>query len=486
MKFLIKTRTAFLSLLALAAMPLFANTNLGKPPKPNNLLILCDDLGYSDVGFNGSPDIITPELDKLAKNGTKFSSAYVVHPFCGPSRAALITGRYSHKIGAQYNLPDFNYNMEDGIPVEETFMSDVIKTGGYYTSALGKWHLGYGPQFHPNKRGFDDFYGFLGGGHEYFPAQYMPKYEVQVKNGNKKPFAYITPLDNNGKPAVETEYVTDALSREAIKNIKKAADLKKPFFMYLAYNAPHSPMEAKEEDLKIFENIADPKRRTYAAMVYAVDRGVGEIVKKLKETKQFDNTLIVFLSDNGGDLKYGATNYPLKGAKGDIYEGGYRVPMFFHWPNVVPAGKTFVYAISALDFFPTFAGLAGAKIPDSKKLDGRDIWADFLAGKSLHKDEMIYAARYRSGFSDFAARKEDLKIVKAGTAKWKVFDVRNDPGETKDLSAKYATELSKMEAEAELWTKSHVKPLWFDNKKVEEMWNETNMPNYDKAFKSAD
>ena len=475
-----QTKLAFLSLFLISTLPTVAQI-----AKPNIVVILCDDLGYADVGFNGSKDIITPELDKLAKNGTIFSSAYVAHPFCGPSRAALMTGRYPHEFGAPYNLPDMGMNLKDGVPVEETFFSNALQKAGYYTSAIGKWHLGYGDQFHPNNRGFDDFYGFLGGGHDYFPEAFKVKYDAQVKNGNKNIYAYLKPLTHNMKEVDETEYITDALSREAVRVVKEAKEKKKPFFMYLAYNAPHVPLEAKEEDLKMFENIKDHDRRTYAAMVYAVDRGVGQLVKTLKETKQFENTLIVFLSDNGGNIEHGANNFPLKGTKGDTYEGGYRVPMFFHWPNKVPAGKRFDYAVSAIDFYPTFVKLAGATIPAGKKLDGKDIWSNFLAGKNTHKDDMIYAVRYRAGFSDVGARKEDFKIVKAGgpNSKWRLYDVKNDPSETKDLSAKNPEVMKKMVEETEQWSKTHITPLWFDNKKGEEMWFSTNMPNYDKAFK---
>ncbi|MEJ7736809.1 MAG: sulfatase-like hydrolase/transferase [Chitinophagaceae bacterium] len=311
--------------------------------RPNILVIMCDDLGYNDVGFNGSTDIVTPELDKLAKNGVIMTSAYVAHPFCGPSRAGFITGRYPQVIGTPYNLHDDGKKTEDGVPVSETFMSNVLQKSGYFTGLVGKWHLGYEPQFQPNNRGFDDFYGFLGGGHKYFPAQYKPQYDNQVKE-NKYPInVYLTPLLHNKQEVDETEYLTDAFSREASRMVKDASNKKKPFFLFVSYNAPHVPLEAKAEDLKKFENIPDKDRRTYAAMVYAVDRGVGEIVKTLKATNQFDNTLIVFLSDNGGNFDHGAKNTPLKGTKGDTWEGGFRVPMFFHWPEKLKGGRQFLF-----------------------------------------------------------------------------------------------------------------------------------------------
>ncbi len=460
---------------------LMAQTN--KAAKPNIIVIMCDDLGYNDVGFNGSKDITTPNLDELANNGTILKSAYVTHPFCGPSRAGFITGRYPHEIGASYNLSDDGGVCNDGVPVSEIFMSKTLHDAGYYTTAVGKWHLGYNKEFHPNSRGFDDFFGFLGGGHKYYPEEYKEAYKRLLANGNKKISVYLTPLEHNGKDVDEKEYITDAFTREAIRDIKDAAIKKKPLFMYLAYNAPHAPMEAKTEDLKVFENIKDSKRKTYAAMVYAVDRGVGKIVETLKQTNQFDNTLIVFLSDNGGKPDQGASNFPLKGVKGDTWEGGFRVPMFFHWPNNIPAGQTYNFPISSLDFYPTFAKLAGAKIPSSKVIEGKDILTNFNINKDAYKDRMIFALRYRNGFSDVGVRQNDWKLVKMNNATWKLFDIKNDIGENNDLSAKYPQIVAKMVNGAQLWSESHVTPLWFDNDKAKEMWFSTGMPNYDKTFK---
>ena len=189
--------------------------------RPNIVLILCDDLGYADVGFNGSTDITTPALDQLAKDGTIFTSAYVAHPFCGPSRMGLMSGRYPHKIGTPYNLPPTGKGIGEykrqGIPTSETLVSTTLQKAGYFTGAIGKWHMGFDPQYHPNARGFDDFYGFLGGGHMYFPERYGPIYERQSKKGITEFNEYIVPLEQNGKQVKETEYMTDALSREAVR-----------------------------------------------------------------------------------------------------------------------------------------------------------------------------------------------------------------------------------------------------------------------------
>ena len=457
----------------LGAILLLGSCGQAQKSKPNILFILCDDLGYADVGFNGSPDIVTPEMDKLAKNGTVFTSAYVAHPFCGPSRASLMTGRYPHEIGTPFNLhSNSSEKNEDsmGIPLKEVFMSKVLQDAGYYTSAIGKWHLGAAPKFHPNKRGFDNFYGFLGGGHDYFPSQYQQTYAKQVKARVKVIRDYVLPLEHNGKQVKETEYITDALSREAVNSIKIAAKKKKPFFVYLAYNAPHVPLQAKAEDMEVFSNIKDKSRRTYAGMVYAVDRGVGKIVKTLKETGQLENTMIVFLSDNGGNFDHGANNYPLKGTKGDAWEGGYRVPMFVHWPNKIEAGKKFDHPVSALDFYPTFAGIAKSKIPANKKLSGKDILASVAKNEDAHKDEMIYCLRYRHGFSDVGARQGDWKITRVGNEPWRLTNITQDIGEKKNMSGRHPERLRKMVAEMEQWTQGFITPLWYYSAKDEELW----------------
>ena len=465
----------------------FISFHAGASEKPNIIIILCDDLGYADVGFNGAKDIKTPELDRLAEKGTVFSSAYVTHPFCGPSRMGLMSGRYPHTFGAPFNLPNSGHGIEEynkeGIDVNETLVSTVLRNAGYYTGAVGKWHMGIKPQFHPNTRGFDDFYGFLGGGHYYFPEKYRGIYERQTRAGKKNIHEYALPLEHNGKAVRETKYMTDALSREAARFVKEAAGKNQPFFLYLAYNAPHSPLEAKEEDLKKYANIKDEKRRTYAAMVHAVDRGVGEVVDALKNTGEFDDTLIIFLSDNGGKLSLGANNGPLREGKGSTYEGGYRVPMFFHWPEHVPTGQRFEHPVSALDFYPTFVALGGAAIPEGKHLDGKDIWAALVAGRNPRKGDMIYALRHRNVFSDVGARRDRWKICKAYNQHWQLFDIEQDISERNDLSARFPEQLRDMVSEAEVWSRNHTEPRWFDTLAVRDKWNQTSMPNYAATFK---
>ncbi len=458
---------------------LLANVS-GASDSPNILLILTDDLGYADVGFNGGSDVKTPNLDALAANGMVFSEAYVAHPFCGPSRAALMTGRYPHKIGAQFNLPTEGSNL--GVPRSEVFMSKVLQDAGYYTGAIGKWHLGDAPEFHPNQRGFDVFYGFLGGGHAYFPEEFTKRYRAEVAAGNTHVWEYLRPLERNGTEVEETEYVTDGLSREAVDFVMDAAAKEQPFFLYLAYNAPHTPLEAKDDDLALFADIDNEQRRTYAAMVYAVDRGVGRIVDTLRDTGELDDTLIVFLSDNGGRLDRGANNAPLRDGKGSVHEGGYRSPMFMHWPRRLDAGGRFEHPVLALDLYPTFARLAGAVVPADRKLDGRDIWHDIVSGRDPHAGEFLYVLRHRTGFSDAAVRRDRWKAVKTGRKSWQLFQIEEDPGERRDLGAQNPAVLANMVREMERWSWSNAEPGWFHLHREGVEWRTHAMPRFHETF----
>ncbi|MDZ8118408.1 sulfatase-like hydrolase/transferase [Pontiella agarivorans] len=454
-------------------------------PCPNILVILCDDLGYADVGFNGAEDIKTPHLDRLAEAGTICTSAYVAHPFCGPSRMGLMTGRYPHEYGGQFNHPPFQEGLTEydglGVPVEETLIAEVLQKAGYFTGAIGKWHLGTADYAHPNVRGFDEFYGFLGGGHMYFPEKYEPAYQRQKKKGIERINEYLHPLEYNGKAVTGKGYLTDELTGEAVRFVTEAAGKQNPFFLYLAYNAPHAPMEATPEDLAVFSDIENPKRRTYAAMVYAVDRGIARIVETLKKNGQLEDTLIIFLSDNGGKPSQGASNKPLRGRKGDTWEGGFRVPMMWYWPGKIPAG-TVDFPVSSLDFYPTFAALAGGQIPPGKKLDGKNIFQALETRENPRKGEMIYAARHRSSYTDIAARRDEWKITKYGNQPWRLYKITEDPGEENDLAQQYPERVKEMVRTAKKWSTTHAEPLFFHAAGQRDSWAKFTMPNFDRDF----
>ncbi|MEX0331080.1 MAG: sulfatase-like hydrolase/transferase [Puniceicoccaceae bacterium] len=478
---------------------IFCRTRIEDPARrPNILLILADDLGYSDVGFTPTPeaDIQTPKLDSLASQGVVFSSAYVVHPFCGPSRMGLMAGRYPHEFGGPYNLPNYNGGngaySDQGIPTSETLFSTLLQEVGYHTGIIGKWHLGHTADSHPNNRGFDYFYGFLGGGKNYFPP-----YDPVAPGRND----YRTDLMENGSEViVENDpdypgsdfYLTDWLSLKAVDFVTDAAADADPFFLFLSYNAPHTPLQAKNADLAALFGPSDSytSRQVYSAMVYSMDRGIGQVVDALKATGQYDNTLIVFLSDNGGrtDTAGQGRNAPLRGRKGDTWEGGFRVPMIMHWPGVITSGDDYVHPVTALDFYPTFARLAGASIPEGKELDGKDIWYSLIADRSPRPGEPIYAVRYNvgfgsTGFTDVGIRQDQWKAtLHRSTGSWGLYDVSVPGYEGTDLSGTYPEILSSMVGEGAVWAGDHIRPLWFDSTSAETEWDNRGMPHYDTTF----
>ncbi len=317
--------------------------------KPNILIILADDMGYGDLGCMGSQRLLTPKIDALAAAGVLCTQAYVASPVCSPSRAGLLTGRDPRRFGYQGNLNKSTANYATrpellGLPPGEHTLGDHLKAAGYATGLIGKWHQGTGEGFHPNERGFDYFCGMLGGSHGYFP----------------KPNRHS--LERNGQPLTEfsSPYLTDFFTDDAIAWIKDqpTAEVRTPWFLFLSYNAPHGPLQATEEDLARFSQIENPKRQTYAAMMWALDRGIGRVRQHLKESEQLDNTLICFFSDNGGATGNASWNGPLSGVKGCLREGGVRVPMIWSWPATLPASSKHSHVMSSLDLLPTFMAAA--------------------------------------------------------------------------------------------------------------------------------
>ncbi|MFD2256816.1 sulfatase-like hydrolase/transferase [Luteolibacter algae] len=469
---------AFLAFLFLASLgPVSA---AAEASRPNIILILADDLGYADVGFNGCTDIKTPALDQLAETGIVCTTAYVAHPVCGPSRAAIMTGRYPHKFGAQCNIPP--HHPEMGITKDETFIAQVLKDAGYTTALFGKWHLGSAPDYLPNQRGFDEFFGIPGSGHKYFPEHYEALYNKVVAAGKENIEENISPLIRNGEEAKETEYLTDAFSREAVDFVRKASLREKPFFLFLSYNAPHSPLEAKEDDLEKYASIKNPARKKYAAMVHAVDRGVGELIDELKATGEYENSLIVFLSDNGGKSGNTADNGPLRGGKRSVTEGGYRVPMFFHWPEKITHGSKFSHPVLALDLYPTFTALAGGKIPQGKHLDGKNIWQNLLDGSNPHGNEMIPVMSHWLGKTATAGRFNEWKVTREAGKPWKLYNIEEDIGESNDLSSQYPERLEELVGGVKKWADSHQKPLWHYNQSDMDLWKNVDGPYIEGTF----
>jgi arylsulfatase A-like enzyme len=436
------------SLLFLASL-LFTASALAA--KPNVLLIVADDLGYHDLGFQGSKEIPTPNLDKLAAQSLVCTNGYVSHPFCSHTRAGIMTGRYQQRFGHENNPAWLPQDTVAGLPLTETTFPQLMQKAGYTTGAVGKWHLGAHPQFHPNKRGFDEYFGALGGGHMYFP-------------GTGGGAEYNIPLNRNGKDEAQTKYLTEQFGDEASSFVERHATEAKPWMLYLAFNAPHTPLQAPQKWMDKFSQITDKNRQTYAAMVCAMDEAVGEVLTKLDATKQRENTLIYFVSDNGGpnlQAKSGSNftdNSPLRGAKGMVYEGGMRVPFLVSWPAKIKPGK-YDQPVIALDFLPTSLAAAESADLTPKNLDGVNL-LPFLSGEktSAPHDTLFWRSGGPGGNN--AIRRGSMKLVRLGKAEPELYDLATDIGESKNLAAEKPEVVKELVSAIAEWEKGTIAPIF--------------------------
>ncbi len=418
-------------------------------PRPNVIVIVTDDHGYYDLSIQGNRDLPTPNIDALAKSGVRFTNGYVSHPFCSPTRAGLMTGRYQQRFGHENNP---RYDPADeiaGLPTGETTIADLMRKAGYVTGAVGKWHLGGHPKFHPNRRGFDEFYGFLGGGHKYHEA---------ARPGEKRAGAeYWIPIERNGEPQPFEGYLTDMLSREASAFVKRHRD--EPFFLYLAYNAPHTPLECSPKYLDRFKHLPDEQQRIYYGMISAIDDGVGQLLATLEETGLRRRTLIFLFSDNGGTTVVPASrNDPLRGHKGQVYEGGMRVPLFASWPGTLPAGVTYDQPVIALDVLPTALAAAGAQPPASLKLDGVNILPYVLGKKTGSPHDRLH---WRTGGGQsWAVRQGDWKLLKAGKGEPELYNLREDIAEAKNLASSEPDRVAALQKLHDAWNAELIDPLF--------------------------
>jgi arylsulfatase A-like enzyme len=431
------TRLTNLTLVSLGLL-FAAGTTADAARKPNVVVIVGDDMGYADIGCHGCKDIPTPHLDSLAKNGVRCTSGYVSGPYCSPTRAGLLTGRYQTRFGHEFNPgpPGQGQNDAKGLSLKETTFADRMKAAGYATGAVGKWHLGGDPAFHPAKRGFDEYFGFLGGAHPYFADKGAPIYR--------------------GTAVVdEKEYLTDAFGREAVAFIDRHQA--KPFFLYLAFNAVHTPMQAADKYLKRFPDIKEKNRQTYAAMMSAMDDAIGRVLAKLRDAKLEQDTLIFFVSDNGGPPVNASSNAPLNGRKATTWEGGVRVPFLVQWKGRLPGGLVYEQPVIQLDILPTALAAAGMAPPSDAKFDGVDL-LPYLEGKrggSPHE-----ALFWRFG-PQTAVRMGDWKLTEAtGSGGKKLFNLKDDIGETKDLSAAHPEKVKELQAAWDAWNKNNVPATW--------------------------
>lgn len=392
---------------------------------PNVIIILTDDQGYGDVGFNGCKDIPTPNIDRIADNGVRFTSGYVTYAVCGPSRAGIITGRYQDRFGFGRNPLLAPNDTLQGLPSSEETLARVLESSGYSSMAIGKWHLGAHKSQYPLSRGFDEFFGFLSGGHQYFPDEWTLNDISEIKAQFD---GYRTKLMRNNGRVEENEYLTDALSREAVSFIER--NVNNPFFIYLAYNAPHAPLQASEKYLNRFKHIKDIKRRTYAAMVSGVDDGVGLVLNKLEDLGISENTIVFFLSDNGGPEHHNASdNGVLREGKGSLYEGGIHVPFAMQWPSKIPAGMVYDKPVLSLDMFAT--AVEYAKVKPVNPIDGVNLVPYLIGEKDGEPHEALFWRKYDQ--EAYAVRIGNMKLVNYKSDYDEVYNLQHDLSEAHAL-----------------------------------------------------
>jgi arylsulfatase A-like enzyme len=456
-------------ILALALAGLAIHSLAADAKKPNILLIVADDLGYGELTAQGfTKDIPTPNVDSIAQNGVRFTSGYVSGPYCSPTRAGLLTGRYQQRFGHEFNPgPAQSPGEKIGLSLDEKTLGDRLKPAGYANAWIGKSHLGSDPEFHPLRRGFDHYLGFLGGQHSYL--------DVDGQGGKGK-----DPLQRDGVPLDKIDYTTDAFGREAISFIEEHKD--QPWFVYLAFNAVHEPLHSIDKYLSRFPNITDPKRKEFAAGLSALDDNVGAVLAKLRELKLEEDTLIFFISDNGGPTKQTTSNNgPLRGFKAQTWEGGIRIAWIVQWKGHIPAGKVDDRPVIQLDILPTALAAAQVPVQPEWKLDGVNL-LPFVSGE---KTEPPHDALYWRFGQQIAIRKGDWKLVKApggslqpgggrggqligvaDTEGAELYNVTEDIGEKTNLAEKNPEKLKELAADWNRWNRFNVQPKWVPGNKA--------------------
>jgi len=410
--------------------------------RPNVLVVLADDLGWRDTGFQGG-DIPTPNIDRIAHEGVRFTRFYCT-PLCTPTRASLMTGRSPMRYGLVYSVvrPWSHY----GLPADEHVMAQTFQAAGYQTAIIGKWHLGHAHKSHlPNRRGFDHFYGHLNAEIDYYTHTEYGGLDWQ----------------RNGAGVREEGYTTDLLANEAVRWLGNR-DRGRPFFLYLAFNAVHAPLQAPAQLVEKYAGIPNKSRRLYAAMLDSMDSAIGKVLSLLDRDQISRDTLVLFLSDNGGAPGSGAVNLPLRAGKLTVYEGGIRVAAAMRWPGHIPVRGEVGQVMAALDVFPTLAAASGLTPGNSKPLDGRNMWAAISKGDRFERENLFFAAkRNETDERYFAVRSGPWKLVQQLSADGprvdQLFQLDEDPYEKEDLAARNRDLVMKLGAELDAWRTLHPK-----------------------------
>ena len=442
------------ALRGLAAAPLA----LAQPSrKPNLVILFADDMGYGDISCYGSPDVPTPHIDALARQGARFTDGYVSAAVCSPSRVALLTGRHQQRFGHEFNSgpPEREGQVNFGLPKNATILPQMLKPHGYRSAIFGKWHLGVRDGYHPLQRGFDEFVGFLPGGND-FVTRRTPGAQIAAVRGEgeRMPEQRQHTLLRGHTPFQDDRYLTDLLAEEGVEFIQR--NRANQFFLYLSFNAIHTPLQATARYMDRFPTIKNPKHRVLAAMTAALDDAVGAVMAKLRESNLDRDTMVVFMSDNGCPVITGAgTNHPLNGEKVTYFEGGIRVPYVLRWPGRVPSGLTYRQPAVSRDIVPTFLEAAGISAPDGIRFDGANL-LPYLNGRAGAPHQALF---WRAG-NGRAVRMGKWKLVEFGDSYSRLFDLEKDIGEKNDLSASHPAEVRKLRDGWKAWSDTMATPAW--------------------------
>ena len=440
MKMIIGIAVASFFVVACHAASLASDANAAQP---NVIVIVADDLGYGDLGFQGCKDVPTPNIDSLAENGVRFTDGYVTGTVCSPTRAGLLTGRYQQRFGHEFNPGGVDQTSGTmlGLPLSESTIAEAMRQAGYKTALVGKWHLGSDEKLRPLQRGFDEFYGFLGGAHPYVPNK---------KSGGGGP------IYRGNKQIKAPAHLTQAFGEEAAAFIEREKG--HPYFLLLTFNAVHNPLQPDAEHLARFEKISDPKRQGYAGLLSGLDDAVGEVLQAVRDSGEEENTLIFFISDNGGPQQHnGSNNAPLRGDKGTVLEGGVRVPFVLQWKGKIPAASVYKQPVISLDVTATTAALAGATVGAADRpIDGVNLMPFVLDEKEGVPHESLF---WRAG-SQHAIRRGEYKLLQRGNEPPKLYNVVADLGEEHDLAAAKSELVEELLAAYGAWDRQLVPPLW--------------------------
>ena len=441
--------------------------------KPNIVVILADDAGYADFGFTDGALVPTPHLDRLAESGIVCQQGYVTASTCTPSRMGLMAGRYQQKFGAECNVPTHptpGYTEADlGLDTEEQTLGDVMQKRGYRTMAIGKWHLGELPQYHPMNRGFHEFYGFLGGSRTYWPSD-KQSFDKKMRRGR-----------DAINESEEISYLTEDLTDAALEFIDRNQE--NPFFIYLAYNAVHGPFEAKEADLARSPDLQPKNRRIAAAMTISLDENVGRLRSQLESLGLLENTLIVFLNDNGGTPGGAHSNGALRGHKGSYWEGGIRVPFVVSWPARLPMKQAFEHPVSSLDLMPTFVSASGGDLNTFGEMDGVDLLPYLTGERTAAPHEVMFWRFWRVS----VAREGPWKLIRVAEDPLQesryllspliLINLENDPKETTNLAGRYPEKTRVLVKRLEAWETQLSQPRWYDGRDWQH-WQEEQVKNH--------